>query len=198
MRFYRVTKIEYNCGDEIIPDTNFESSLDCEKKTLEEILNRHFSYGKRKDFLFVFSSIESAFLFLIKCTKGGNIYRVDVNPNDCFGKCDMNFIDGMYYLLRSVRNNAVPYKYAKSLLDSFANEYWNCGKTFLPCHEFLFKKAHCTKKVLSIDGNKQRELLAKYQSLGCDIFEMEEFAALFSSEYVEKQSFPLSIEPDIP
>lgn len=188
LKLYRVTKETYHEGEVMMPNATYADDFQEDKLKIENALNSQSPFGERKKYLFLFDRLESAFLYLIKCTNGAAIYRVEAECRDLVAKCDMNFIDGMTYLLRSLKEKSVPEEHGDSLITAFAKEYWDHGKTFLPCNEYLFQKATTVRNIFSVNPKQWQQLLKEYKEIGCNVLGMKDFQDLFKAEYFEKDS----------
>lgn len=149
MYLYRVDKRQFNPGDEIEPQSNFESNLKNEALIVENVLNkvRPSNIPERGKCLFLFHELSGALTFFGKY--GGNIYKV-IPPN-IYYRGDMNKIDNIFEL--------ASFKADEKLLEAAANEYWNDGMhTFHPCYEYLVEKANVVECIVS---ECERELFKK-------------------------------------
>lgn len=181
--FFRVSANEYKENDIIYPsDSSYSERLDGPRKTVEDALNNTLQEGNRSDYLFLFDSLENALIYLIKHPSYNRIYLVDVDCYDVFNKCDMNFINGMMYLVKNYSN--ICEKGRADLLNAFANDYWDSGATEAPCNEFLVKKA-TVKECIYCSNNEQHVLLKKeYCEHGRRILELKVFKELYKKIYL--------------
>ena len=189
MKFFKVSSEIREAGSIWDPnakyDDCFNGYLSEEKRQIEEALNMQSKYGKRSDYLFIFNSLEAALLFLIRCLKGGRIYSVTINPEDIVARCDMNLVECMMCLL-NYRTDEQKQKSRPEGFGSIAKAYWESGKTFIPCWEYLVKKATTQKCIFQVN-NQQHSLLCKeYQDEGCTILEMPTFKKLYMEIYLSK------------
>lgn len=140
MYLYRVDKREFNLGDEIKPQSNFEETLNEEALIVENALNkvRPSNIPERGKCLFLFHELSGALTFFDKY--GGNIYKVI--PSNIYHRGDMNKIDNILDMARFTDD--------ESLLEVAANEYWKSGThTFHPCYEYLVEKANVVECIVS-------------------------------------------------
>lgn len=162
---------------------SFKGLFAQEKQMVEDALNECSSIGKRSNHLFLFCSLEAALVFLLQCFRSGYIYLVEFDQDDFVARCDMNLIDCLQYIARY--NNCVDtVKQASGALTYLAKEYWNCGKTFLPCYEFLVKKATVKECLLQMDEIQHAALKKEYEDFGRNVLEMPAFSALYKAVYL--------------
>lgn len=181
--FFRVSANEYGENDIILPsDSSFSAGEDASKKIVADALDETFAEGKRSDYLFLFDSLENALLYLIKHKAYSHIYLVDVEDEDKVTKCDMNFIDGMMYLVRHY--NGICDCAKKELLNAFAKGYWESSATESPCSEYLSRKATVRQHIFSIDEDGHQKLYREYNANGRRILELGEFKELYKKVYL--------------
>ena len=181
--FFRVSANEYKENDIISPsDSSYSKRLDGPRNTVEDALNNAPQGGKRSDYLFLFDSLENALIYLIKHSSYNHIYLVDVDCYDVFKKCDMNFIDGMMYLVKNYSN--ICERGRADLLNTFAKDYWESGATEAPCNEFLVKKATVRQHIFSIDTLEHEKLEKEYNDNGRRVLELEVFKELYKKIYL--------------
>lgn len=141
---YRVDARVFDCGDEIFPQTTYNSKIEDEKLEMEEALNaqRPPMMSERKDYVFLFDSLLCALNFLTRY--GGNLYLVE--PRGIPYRCDMNKLDNILDVFRFTDED-------DELRKIVVNEYWKPNThTFLPCYEYLVTSAFVTEILLTSDS----------------------------------------------
>jgi len=167
MLFYRVSRDLYSDGEELSPSKNYESNLTEEKSELEGVLDKYCPEGKRSDFIFLFDDIAAALTFLGKTVKDGKIYLVEAESSDLVYRGDMNKLDNTYDLF-SYRDehDAVQSKIVDEIIDEASLKYWKFSSTFLPCNEYLFKKAKVIRKIFPLSDKELDVFRREFESLG--------------------------------
>lgn len=144
---YRVDKRSFKYDDIISPDTTFEEKMDDLQLEVEECLDRFkpSTVPDRRDCLYLFCKLSSAFLF---CSKyGGFIYEVSVDVDDVYYKSDMNLLDIVYQVFALTKN--------EEIRAGAVRKYWEEGShTFQPCYEILARQA--VVKSILYNGEKDR------------------------------------------
>lgn len=183
VHFFRVSANEYKENDIIYPsDSSYSERLDEPRNIVEGALNESSPRGKRAYYLFLFDSLENAFLYLVNHASYNRIYLVDIECEDCVTKCDMNFITGMMYLVKHY--DGICESKRTEMLNAFAKDYWDCAATESPCYEYLVKKATVKECIFFIE-KKQHVLLKKeYGENGRRILELEAFRDLYKKVYL--------------
>lgn len=141
---YRVDARLFNCGDEILPQTTYNSKLEDEKIEMEEALNtqRPPRMPERKDCIFLFDSLLCALTFMVRY--GGNLYWVELRG--IFYRCDMNKLDNILDVFKFTEKN-------NDLRETVVREYWKPHThTFMPCYEYLVPSAVVRDILLTSDS----------------------------------------------
>lgn len=187
MKFYRVTSKKIGKGEIVYPQSSYDESFiglsAQEKQVVEDALNACSSIGKRSDHLFLFCSLEAALVFLLQCLKSGYIYLVEFGQDDFVARYDMNLIDCLQYVAH-YNNRVNTTEQVPGALTYLAKEYWNCGKTFFPCYEFLVKKATVKECLFQIEESQYATLKNEYEGFGRNVLEMPTFQELYKTVYL--------------
>lgn len=147
MRTYRIDNRQSVSGDTIPPQSQYQSKLTADRKSVEDLLEKYRPKDKpsRHSILMLFENFNDALTHWTK-QKNAIFYQTIIDENNILHKGDY-FITELIY--KALKENI------EEKATSLAKEYWDGKMTDKPIVEIFVKEA-CVGKIIS-DSEEQRK-----------------------------------------
>ena len=154
MKAYRIDKRDFQIGDFMLPQNEYQNVIDEKRLSAETVLEKHRPKNKprRKDIIMLFQEFKDAKHFWTIMTNS-KFYKSEIDEKDILHIGDFNKVESLFV---NINNENEAFRIAK--------EYWNGTFTESPKPEILLNSA-CVSKIISNSEKERKNAFAERAGL---------------------------------